>query len=252
MNTNRLFDFILRIYPRAFRTRFGDELRTLHEHSASATRLETLKFMGDLLGGAIYERLRVWTWLRFAAALLLTSWLAISVMYVTWTQATTAMFLTVLPGLMIVSDLGVLTLLLALLSRLPRAPILLEWSPMLWGVLSVVVYLVTLPFEASHAAISVRAAVGWLALPLSLMLYGSTCVRSVGVWSRVLGACLIGFGALAIATSFSSSIDFVFGIEKYRVWGAMRGVLVSGIILGLIFDGQSTRKPYAPSHQRVR
>jgi hypothetical protein len=70
MNLERIVDIILRIYPRAFRERFGDEFQRdfLAEFNAAKNRLEVWRLVADAFSCAIWERLQSTPWVRPLAA----------------------------------------------------------------------------------------------------------------------------------------------------------------------------------------
>jgi hypothetical protein len=71
MNLERVFESILRIYPKSFRERFGEEL-TLgfqDELNSKPSNLEVARLLSDTLTAAVWERLQATTWLYWLMAL---------------------------------------------------------------------------------------------------------------------------------------------------------------------------------------
>jgi hypothetical protein len=246
VNFERLFAVILSIYPRAFRERFGNELWTLSEHFKPSSSMEAVRFLSDFFLGGVYERLRTWSWVRFAAGAFWIAGLAISLMYLFWNASTTQLFSQYATSLLTLSDVAVFLLAFALVSRLHRAPNVLEWMPLMWLVTGFVVFLVSFPWADVPTIAAVRSVFGTFLLPMALGLYGVAHLRSSSAWLRVLKLCLIGFAALSVASVVFAEADFILGAQQYRVWGAVRAALILGIILGLWLENKPTRAPAQP------
>jgi hypothetical protein len=55
-------DWILRLYPRAWRDRYGDEVRDLVEELSGKREFSTLRVTSGLVVGALVQRVRSWRW----------------------------------------------------------------------------------------------------------------------------------------------------------------------------------------------
>ncbi len=73
--SNRIMRALIALYPRAFRRRYGPELRDLVEELEGAGDRSKLRLLGGLLAGAATERLRV---SRAGAALLVVAVIALA------------------------------------------------------------------------------------------------------------------------------------------------------------------------------
>ncbi len=82
MNLERVFDSILRIYPKPFRNRFGEELKLgfQDELDTNPSKLETAKLVIDALTSATWERLQATKWLYWLLAVSVSAFYLISLL----------------------------------------------------------------------------------------------------------------------------------------------------------------------------
>jgi hypothetical protein len=80
MNLERVFESILRIYPKSFHDRFGEELKLgfQDEINAKPSKLEIAKLLGDTITSAIWERLQATKWIYWLLAISTAVYLLVS------------------------------------------------------------------------------------------------------------------------------------------------------------------------------
>jgi hypothetical protein len=238
MNREWLFGTILRIYPAAFRKQFGDELRALHDDSTSLTWSERWRFLADLFLGAVYERLRASSWVRFAAAGAWMIAIGVNLIYAFWNELPMGQLFPVFDTLNNVSDLRFIFLPFALISRLPRAPTTLEWLPLGVLVPTMLFVLALLPWRETAWVTQLQFFIGNFVTPAALGCYGIAGLRSSSAWLRTLKLAVLGVALLMLTTSWFDPMQLIFGIEKFRLWGAARAVCALGVVLGLLLEAK--------------
>jgi hypothetical protein len=128
MTLEDTFERILRIYPKPFLNRFGEELRLgfQDEINSDPTDIDIYKFLGDTLTSAVWERLQATTWLYWCCAVLL--------IFLTQKVNFIRFFPNSLPFWHFVNGhnnlLYFILLTLTILLRLRREPTRLEWLGM--------------------------------------------------------------------------------------------------------------------------
>ncbi len=129
MNLERVFDSIMRIYPKSFRDRFGEELKLgfQDELNTNPSKLETANLIIDALTSATWERLQATKWLywlfAFSAIVFYSFSLAGMAFSSEVTQQIEENLTPFFPYLLISTSF-------ALLLRLERVPTRLEWFGM--------------------------------------------------------------------------------------------------------------------------
>jgi hypothetical protein len=243
MTLETIFAHILRIYPRAFRERFGAELRALLEVTKPSERK---RFFTDLFVGALGERLQAWHWIRFIAVLGWMGALSIGTMYVFWNEIALPHMLHAFDVLVGLADVGLLFLPFALISRLQRPPHFLEWLPMIVLSCALTFLLVLFPAREVVVVTQFQWFVGNVVTPIALGCYGISQLRSSSTWLKLLKISLLGLALLTLSWSWLGPNEIIAGIAPHQIWGALRVVLSLGVVLGLLLGFQRPRTSVTP------
>jgi hypothetical protein len=195
MNLERVFESILRIYPKSFHDRFGEELKLgfQDEINAKPSKLEIAKLLGDTITSAIWERLQATKWIYWL--------LAISTVVFFLFSGITAIFPNTNDQIYekIVSFTAFFSIAtpLVFLMRLERVPSRLEWIGML---------ICYNPFLFLTGSNSVELGV-WLAyvssVGLGLFAISNQLTRGISLQVRSLK---FGLGLMAILMCINNSI----------------------------------------------
>ena len=128
MNLERVFDSIIRIYPKSFRDRFGEELKLgfQDELNANPSKLEIAKLVIDALTSATWERLQETKWLYWLLAISTTVYLLVSSVTMFVPTLSEPIYAVWKMFYVYIS----ISIPLVLLMRLERVPSRLEWLGM--------------------------------------------------------------------------------------------------------------------------
>jgi hypothetical protein len=172
MNLEHVFESILRIYPKSFRDRFGEELQLgfRDDLNTNPSKLELLKLIGDTFTAAVWERLQASRWLYWFCAVVTVFFYVASAITVFFPETNGQINAILnLPGLFFAVACP-----LAFLLRLERVPSRLEWAGLI------------LSFN-----------------PMTLFFAGSTSIE-LAVWFTYV-SCL-GLGFFAISNQWTRGI----------------------------------------------
>lgn len=195
MNLERVFESILRIYPKSFRERFGEELKLgfQDELNGKPSKLELAKILGDTFTSAVWERLQASTWLYWLCALGTILFFLASAITVFFPETNDQIY----SGLNSFAAFFIIATPLVFLMRLERLPSRLEWLGMI---------LCYNPFLFLTGSNSVELGV-WFAysstVGLGLFAISHQWTRGISIPVRSLK---IGIGLMAVIMSVNNSI----------------------------------------------
>jgi hypothetical protein len=229
MKRDPWFERILRVYPRAFRGRFADELRALHNKSSN-NRLERRRFLTDLLLGAIGERLQSVQWIRFIAAFglgatALWSLAGLSFFRETATTVISSVWFTAL------MSLGWYLLPFALIARLNRTPTLAEALPLMSFLAGVVAFGLS---GIAQNQINISVLVFATAYYGGFAFYGCVNLRHSSNLLRLLKLSTGAHALAMIAVTWAVILGLPYTPNWAFPWEVIRTALIAAMTVGLI------------------
>ncbi len=129
MNLERVFDSILRIYPKSFRERFGEELELgfQDELNAHPSKLELAKLLVDTFTSAVWERMQATKWIYWLFAISTVLFFLASGIIVIFPNVNDQIYASIAPF----TAFFIIATPLVFLMRLERMPSRLEWIGMI-------------------------------------------------------------------------------------------------------------------------